>query len=190
MKTKKFLIIYGIVIACLVGILFLIPDKFFEKQYNKKHKIDTESQVETVSEKFEFLSIDEQFEHLMNNKYDYEYNLMNIETTYKCTGTKNKDKEDGECTEPSKKSYNQKTFSKVFKNANTKYLTVDNIYKLIKDKEPDIFESGNERILTYSVVSNKEDTDIEILTDTKDIISITIKNRFIVYYLKYSNIEY
>ena len=196
---KKFLIIYGIVIAViLILILFIIPDSFFLKPYEKNfYEIfggNTQEEVPTEQAKTKYTDFKEQQEHLLNNNYKYSYQMLPMvdgkSVMYICEGEIANGKEKGTCTKPKDLEYTEKNKEKVLKDLNQNYLKPEYIFDLIKDTEIEPIDYTGYRVYKYEMTINKLDTEIEISTNKEEIIQIEISNRRGVYVLKFSDIKY
>lgn len=168
------------ILALLVFIVFIAPDKMFEK------KSDTELPVEK--------SLLNMQEELLNQQYEYKVNVLSsigsTAVSYKCSGKKEKEKEEGVCTQPQEISYNETTKKEVLREINISYLEVDYIFALIKEKTPTIKEYDTSKIFSYEVTLNTLKTEITIITNKKHIIEVRLNNAYETYILSYSNIVY
>ncbi|MBR4694357.1 MAG: hypothetical protein IKP07_06040 [Bacilli bacterium] len=196
---KKFLIIYGIVVAViLILILFIIPDSFFLKPYEKNfYEIfgDKETtDVPTEQAKTNYTDYEEQKEHLLKGNYKYSYQMLPLvngkSVIYNCDGEVADGKEEGSCTKPSDLQYTEKNKEKILKDVNLNYLKPEYIFDLIKDQEVEPIDYTGYRVYKYSITINKLETEIEIATGKAEINQIEISNRRGVYVLKFSDIKY
>ena len=177
-----FLLIYGIiVVALLIYILFIAPDKMFHKDDEKASEL-------------RFYTIEEQKEHLLNNQYSYEYSMLYTDNdgtyTYICSGKKNKEEENGSCTKPENLEYNEENKKDILRNLNMNYLETETLFELIKDIEPTVSVYEGAKVYRYKVMVNNIETDIQIFSNSIDIFDIQIDNVIEHYHLKYSNILY
>lgn len=185
-KRKIGLAIYAvIIIIALIFIIFIAPDSLF----TKKPDLD----ALPVSDPIEFVDYEEQKENLKQNKYTYEYNILDSmsDTTYnyKCTGTINIDEEAGTCTQPEYITYDVSTKEEVYKNINKNFIDPAYIFNLVKDIEPELIKYQTYRDYTYNLEISGLDTKILIRTDVQNITEITIMNTYSQYHLKYSDIK-
>lgn len=188
-KTKTILGIYAIIIIiALICIMFIIPDSFFMKQYE-----DIQLPSNEV-EKKEFVDYEEQKKHLLMNKYNYEYLLldsMGTQTyTFECSGQVKENLESGSCTSPEGISYTEKTKKEAFSKINEKYLEPQTILTLIEKVTPEETKYATTRDYLYKVKIEDLDTEITITTDLDEITKICISNGYMTYILKYSNVSY
>lgn len=187
-KRKTILIIYFIVVAiALITILFILPDSFFQKNYEEFNNFSQPI-------KKEFVDYSIQQAHLLKRKYEYEYKLldsMGSQTyTYECKGTLDEEIESGTCKLPEKMSYNEKNKDEIYKNINTNYLDVEYIFNLIEDVEPQITKYQTFREYNYNIKIKELSTEIVIHTDLNEITKIYISNAYMTYILKYTNVSY
>lgn len=188
-KTKKILGIYAIiVIIALICILFIIPDSFFENLY-KTNEIPT-----TETEPKEFTDYEEQKSHLLMNQYNYEYLLldsMGTKTyTFECSGQKKDTLESGSCTSPTNISYTEKTKAEVFSKIKEDYINPQTLFEIIEENQPEETKYTTTREYLYKVKIEDLDTEITITTDLEEITKICIRNSYMTYILKYSNVSY
>ena len=179
-KRKTFLLFYAIIVLIiLIYIIFLAPDSLF---INKNKDSEKTNQVI-------FKDIEELKDNLKNNQYDYNYTIDYNGKQYECSGTKDKEKEQGICTKPSKIEYNQSNISEKIE-INTEYLEVDKIFELIDGTEAKENNYYNLKTYKYNIELNNRNTDITIYTDETNITKICITNGFLTYILNFSNINY
>lgn len=188
-KRGLFLLIYAIVIIILlIYILFIAPDSMFLSKESKELIEQIESK-----EPREFLTIEEQFEHLKNKLYNYEYNILDSMSdksyTFKCEGKINATKEEGTCTNPVVE-YTESNKKEVFKKINIDYLEPEKIYELIKDINPTIDTYTDSKTYTYNLIIKGLNSDITIISGFDDISEIRITNAYMTYVLKFSNVSY
>lgn len=190
MKKKNYLAIYFIIIAViLVIIMFILPDDFFLKKYDNLD-IPSISNNETI--KKEFLDYEEQKDNLVNNNYNFEYNILDSMSDktyeYKCQGTKEGTKYSGACTGAESITFTEETINSSFK-INPTYLDLNNIFNLINNVEPELTSETESREYLYNVKIEDLDTEIIIYTDLYDINKIEISNGYMVYVLKYTRMS-
>lgn len=178
-KRGIFLLVYAfIIIALLIYILFIAPDSLFTK-----NKTEETTQRTYIDYKI-------QQENLMKKQYDYDYDILYGNTVYNCTGTMNKDKETGQCTNPKEISYNETTKQDVFSDINMNNLNVSYIFKQIENIEPTENKYGSKRSYKYELILGKYQTEIMIYTNYDEITEIQLSNAYEVYDLKFTNISY
>ena len=190
-KRKKALKIYAIIIVIItIAIMFVIPDSFFLKFYQKNIEKVTNSVPQTEPED-EFTDYETQQERLLKKEYDYQYLLYNDKSgeTYKCTGTMNGTKDSGKCTSPKKIEYTEKNIKKVTK-FNTDYIDVKYIFEKVKEIEPKVLNMDTDREYIYNLKLDGQDTEIVVYTSREDIYRIDFTNIKYVYVVKFSNIKY
>ena len=207
-KRKKALTIYAIVIfIILIAILFIIPDSVFLKLYPSKiPPMSGETSEET---KKEFTDYEEQKERLLNKEFDYEYVLLDSMNKksyiYKCSGSVNKEKDNGFCTShtsinrmddeaPSKDkttaiTYNEKNKKEELK-IDTLYLDPEFIFILLDDVKYKETKNQTFRDFTYKTKIKDLNTEIIVYTNLDNITKIEINNQYMNYILKFSNIKY
>ena len=188
-NRAKALTIYAIIIIiALIVILFIIPDHVFYNIHNKR----VNGQEQTIKD--DFVTIKKAEQNLEQNKYSYEYVILDSIGTksysFKCKGTKNEKVESGTCTSPKSVSYTEKNKDKVFKEIQEEFLEPKKVFDLLKDIEPKITKYQSSREYEYRVNLDKLDTTITIETDKKNITKIEIMNGYMSYILKYSDIDY
>lgn len=187
-KQNKILIIYGIVILiALIVIVFILPDSFFLKKYD-----DINIPSADTSQK-EFVDYEKQKENLLQNKYDYEYLLldsMGSKTyTFDCSGTISETIESGTCKSPERFSYTESNKKEAFSKINIDYINPSYIFSLIKDIEPRETKYTTLREYKYSAKIEDLQTDIIIYTNLNEITKIEISNAYMTYIIKYSNVQ-
>ena len=180
-NKNKFLFIYGLIIIVILIIMFVADDKYFINKEKETAKINKVINKESTYE--------EELKALLNKEYDYHYSLNYNGVTYKCQGTKRKEEEKGNCSEPQEIEYTKDNIQEVFNNINTDYLDVEYIYNSIKDIEPEITKLDVKRYYTYNVNILKLKGQIIIYSDSKRITQITIVNGYLTYVLYFDNIK-
>ena len=192
-KRKKGLKIYAIVIAILtVAVMFVIPDSFFMKFYQKNiDKVTNGLPQEPEEPEQLFTDYETQQERLLKKEYDYQYLLYDDKEgiTYKCTGTLEGTKESGKCTSPKKIEYTEKNIKKVT-GFDKNYIDVKYIFEKVKDIEPKVLNMDTDREFIYNLTLDKLDTEIVVYTSRDDIYRIDITNLKHVYVVKFNNIKY
>lgn len=173
---KKFLIIYGVLIAIiLVFILFIAPDKMFMK---------TSNSTKNTSTKTKFVDYKKQQKELLTKDYKYHFDINYNTRNYKCSGIKNKKGISGECSEPANLKYNQDNIDKQLK-LNTDYLNPEYVFNLVKDIKPELENLYVKRYYTYSVKLVGLDGKIIIYTNRNHITQISIMNGYFTYSIYY-----
>ncbi len=184
--NNKFLKWYIIGIILILFVMFLLPDSFFSSKYKNKTIDNSNSPT-----KEEFTSYEEQIKNLQNNKYSFEYIILDTMGTkpysYKCTGIINSTLESGNCEGDYVFSYTEENKKEKFK-IDVKYLNVSNIFDLLKDIEPKETTYSNEREFSYKALIEDLDTDIVVFTDLKNITRIEINSKYMNYTLKYNKV--
>ena len=176
-KRGIFLLIYAfIILAILLYILFLAPTSMFVKE------------TEGAPTPKTFTNFKTQQQHLLEKQYDYEYNILYGNTTYKCQGTLSKEKETGTCTQPKEISYDQDNKKQLKFNLNN--LDLAYIFTKIENIEPKETKYGKSRSFIYNLELDNFTTDIIIYTDFDEITNIQISNAYEVYDIKFTNIKY
>ncbi len=195
-KNIKFLLVYGVVIViALACILFVIPDSFFGAKYEKNYKkyFGENTQTNNNENKVEFTDYEKQKKALLNGNYTYQYTILDSMGTktyhFECKGTVTKDKENGSCTYPDTVSYTKESKSTVFNEIGTTYIDLKTIFNLIKDVKPSLTQQEKTRKYTYKIKIKDLDTEVIIITSTKEITQISINNQFMTYLLKYETVK-
>ena len=192
MKSDKrtiFLFIYAlIIIVALIYILFIAPDSnFYSKETKEFIKNYNNSQSQTVT-------LDDMFENLYKNDYQYTYNILdsvgNENTIYKCSGTVTGEKEQGSCTKPNDIVYDETNKKEKLKQLNFDLLDLNKIQKITQDNEPSKSKYDNLDVYKYKDKIDTLSTDINIYTNSKDIVQIEISNGYETYVIKFNNINY
>lgn len=192
MKSDKrtiFLFIYAlIIIVALIYILFIAPDSnFYSKETKEFIKNYNNSQSQTVT-------LDDMFENLYKNDYQYTYNILdsvgNENTIYKCSGTVTGEKEQGSCTKPNDIVYDETNKKEKLKQLNFDLLDLNKIQKITQDNEASKSKYDNLDIYKYKDKIDTLSTDINIYTNSKDIVQIEISNGYETYVIKFNNINY
>lgn len=188
-KRNKILIVYAIIVfIALIMIMFIIPDSFFLGKYN-----NTIITPEKNSDPKNFIDYEIQKNNLMENKYEYDYLLLDSmgagSYQYNCSGKKDETIESGTCTSPDKFSYTEANKKEAFSKINTDYIDATYLFDLIKDITPE--ETKYTTLREYKYVTTIEDleTDIIVHTDLNDIIKIEISNMYMQYIIKYNNVN-
>ncbi len=178
--SKKFLITYALIIVfLLIIILFVADDKYF---------VSKNTSNETSINKTKTVPYEEQLKKLLNNKYEYHYDLNHNGITYKCQGKKDKEEDSGTCSEPELITYTQENFQEKLKELNVEYLDVNHIYSMIKDLEPKMTNVNVKRYYTYNVNIMNLKGEIIIYSDLKNITQITIVNGYLTYVLYFDSV--
>lgn len=192
MKSDKrtiFLFIYAlIIIVALIYILFIAPDSnFYSKETKEFIKNYNNSQSQTVT-------LDDMFENLYKNDYQYTYNILdsvgNENTIYKCSGTVTGEKEQGSCTKPNDIVYDETNKKEKLKQLNFDLLDLNKIQKITQDNEASKSKYDNLDAYKYKDKIDTLSTDINIYTNSKDIVQIEISNGYETYVIKFNNINY
>ncbi len=192
MKSDKrtiFLFIYAlIIIVALIYILFIAPDSnFYSKETKEFIKNYNNSQSKTVT-------LDDMFENLYKNDYQYTYNILdsvgNENTIYKCSGTVTGEKEQGSCTKPNDIVYDETNKKEKLKQLNFDLLDLNKIQKITQDNEASKSKYDNLDVYKYKDKIDTLSTDINIYTNSKDIVQIEISNGYETYVIKFNNINY
>lgn len=192
MKSDKrtiFLFIYAlIIIVALIYILFIAPDSnFYSKETKEFIKNYNNSQSQTVT-------LDDMFENLYKNDYQYTYNILdsvgNENTIYKCSGTVTGEKEQGACTKPNDIVYDETNKKEKLKQLNFDLLDLNKIQKITQDNEASKSKYDNLDVYKYKDKIDTLSTDINIYTNSKDIVQIEISNGYETYVIKFNNINY
>lgn len=192
MKSDKrtiFLFIYAlIIIVALIYILFIAPDSnFYSKETKEFIKNYNNSQSQTVT-------LDDMFENLYKNDYQYTYNILdsvgNENTIYKCSGTVTGEKEQGSCTKPNDIVYDETNKKEKLKQLNFDLLDLNKIQKITQDNEASKSKYDNLDVYKYKDKIDTLSTDINIYTNSKDIVQIEISNGYETYVIKFNNINY
>jgi len=212
---KRIAIIMGCILI-LILILILLPDSFYQKHSKYGWFYESDMFNKGEDEKAGWgISLEEQFNKLLNNKYEYNYKLEYgypnkdkvVVNKYTCSGKKDEDNDNGSCTivlcsgdkdkgqdglscsSEKELDYTNDNFKEVFNNVNSSYLDVNYIYDLIKDKDNTFNQYSETRMFEYHVVSNNTDTDIYVYTNEDDIYKIMIMNGYLTYEIEYNNIR-
>lgn len=192
MKSDKrtiFLFIYAlIIIVALIYILFIAPDSnFYSKETKEFIKNYNNSQSQIVT-------LDDMFENLYKNDYQYTYNILdsvgNENTIYKCSGTVTGEKEQGSCTKPNDIVYDETNKKEKLKQLNFDLLDLNKIQKITQDNEASKSKYDNLDVYKYKDKIDTLSTDINIYTNSKDIVQIEISNGYETYVIKFNNINY
>ena len=134
------------------------------------------------------------FKHLENNDYKYTYSLLdsvNNETIiYKCSGTVNKEEDNGSCTEPKDIVYNKDNKKNKLQGLNFNLLDISYIKKLTEENGDNVTEYETSKIHKFSTQIDSLKTEINIVTSSKDIAQIEISNGYETYVIKFSDINY
>lgn len=182
-KRWYFIIGYGIVVVILfLFIVFWAPSKWFQKK------------VDLPKIEIHECTLKEQMEHLLNNQYEYEYNILYVDTEtyhiYMCSGKLDKTTESGTCTSPKQIEYNNETKQEVLGDLNNDYLDLQKLFEFLEDKSYTEKEYEGTKVYVYNIKINSLETDVELYSDDDNIIEIRIDNFNEHYQLKYSNILY
>ena len=186
-KRYKILIGYAIFIGiALIFILFIAPDELFVK---KSRNVNSDN--EAVKERY--VDYEMQKDNILNNNYEYEYNLIDSRgkspLEYNCTGNVIDGKTTGQCTLPTKVSYTDDNFAEVFKNVETDYLKPKFIFELIKSLEEKKIDYGSYREFIYHTKIDQLETEIAVRTDYDSIQDIVVANGYMQYYIKFNTQE-
>lgn len=180
-KRAILLIIYAfLILALFLYIIFIAPDHLFEKKKNVSGP--TTKSLQTMQEE------------LLKNNYEYKLNVFNIigtkSITYKCSGKREEEKEEGTCFSPQTLNYTEETKKEILKEINTSYLEPEYIFNLIEEIKPRIEEYQANKIYTYKVVLNTLDTEITLITDKEQILEIRLNNIYETYNITYIFSQY
>lgn len=189
---KTFLFIYALIIlTALIYILFIAPESSF---YNKETKEFIKNYEKAQEDLNKELTLNDMFKHLENNDYKYTYSLLdsvNNETIiYKCSGTVNKEEDNGSCTEPKDIVYNKDNKKNKLQGLNFNLLDISYIKKLTEENEDKVTEYETSKIHKFSTQIDSLKTEINIVTSSKDIAQIEISNGYETYVIKFSDINY
>ena len=171
--------------------MFVIPDSFFLKFYQKNIDKVTQGLPQDQEQEPDFTDYETQQERLLKKEYDYKYLLYDDKegSTYKCTGTLSGTKDKGKCTSPKKIEYTEKNIKKLT-SFNKNYVDVKYIFEKVKDVEPKVLNMDTDREFIYNLTLDGQDTEIVVYTSHDDIYRIDISNIKHVYVVKFSNIKY
>ena len=113
----------------------MLPDSFFKKhsKYGWLYESDMFNNGDDSNKIGWTISLEEMMDDLLKGKYNYDYSLENRSYKYICSGRKDGEEDNGECTSPEEVSYNKDTFKNVFDKLNIRYLDFSYIYNLIKN---------------------------------------------------------
>lgn len=191
LKEHKGLVIYSlIIIVLLFVILFVLDDDFIKRHSSFKSFFKTEQVTTTEQDnQTKFLSYEEQIQKLEQNKYKYQYEIDYNGTYYECSGTKNKEEDNGTCTKPNVVTYNKDTFNDTFAKINTKFLDVNYIFTSLAEYEPQEEKYGEERVFVYKIKTSNGTNEISVYTNYENITKICIAKGYLTYILKYSDID-
>ena len=193
-KTKKFLLIYAlIIIVLLVCIMFIFPDSLFSRKYEANYKKYFGDKIQSSSEAPEFKDYEKQKKNLVNGNYNYKYMILDTMGTsskhFECSGTIENKEETGKCTSPILIEYTKENKNEVFKEIGTTYLEPSTIFNLIKDLTPELEQHNTYREYTYKLKIKELDTTIIIQTTLEEISQISINNPYMTYLLKYESVK-
>ncbi len=193
-KNNKPLLIYGIIIlVILVLILFVIPDDFFARKYQKNAEEIFGTEIKESEP--EYVDFEEQKERLKKKNYTYSYQMLayvkkDTQLMYSCKGAMLNGKEEGICTKPDAISYNEKNIKEKLEYVNLNYFEPEYIFNLVKDMEVEPVEYTGLRIYTYQTKISGVYTEIQIYTDRENIVQIDLSSAKETYVMKYSDITY
>lgn len=191
-KGKKALIIYIVVLfIALMLIMFIIPDSFFLDNFNPE--ILNQSNQQEESEPKEFVDYETQKEHLMKNKFEYEYLLLDSMGSksyqYNCSGKSTDTIESGTCTSPESFSYTETTKKEAFSHINIDYLNPTYLFDMLKDTNPEETKYTTLREYKYTTTIEDLETEIIVHTNLNDITKIEISNMYMQYIIKYDKVN-
>lgn len=201
--NNNFLQIYAVIIIALLAIiLFVLPDNFFNKKYEKNtqqfieanEKAKEEQQKQEAEKKKEFVDYEEQKQNILTGNYEYKLLLLDSMGTktykYECNGIKTGATEVGSCTSPENFSYTEQNKIEKFKKyIDPKYTEAKNIFELIKDVEPSIESHNLYREFTYKTKIKDLETKILIQTKKDNISKIVLENTYMGYIINFNNVN-
>ena len=163
---------------------------FFGFKETDSEIFEDEDQQETITDQVEekFLTYDEMQHNLLNNNYEFVYNIKTTELNYIFTGTKCNNnytvfKENGDTIT----KYNYKSNeipNDIYENIDSNFLNIDVLFENLKNYLYKIEKNGDTRNITY----DKDGYQVIVKTNLENITNINIINEDIFYNLEFMNI--